>query len=388
MFTPMAARTDKRRVCLIDTTLRDGAQAPGVRFDPAQQQKIARSLDAMGIDALEVGTPAMGPAAEDAIRSIVALGLTCQLSGWCRARVDDLVAAERCGLQWVHISLPVSDIHLDALGKRRQWVIDQLEALIPPALQQFRRVTIGAQDATRAEPGWLTAFAKTAARMGAHGLRVADTVGIGRPASVAESIAALKKAVPGLPLEFHGHNDLGMATANALTAAEAGAEALSVTVNGLGERAGNVALEQIIMAIQQHPQLTCHARCENLLAVCRLVAGAGQRPIAPDRPVVGGLVFTHESGIHCHAMLKNPATYEPFAPQCIGRNGSRFTLGSHSGRAGIRHLLARAGIRAANHQVNCLARILGDGSFSIEERDFEAFANRMVEPAILPDRTA
>jgi homocitrate synthase NifV len=183
MFAPMAARRDKRRVYLIDTTLRDGAQAPGVRFHPAQQQKIARALDAMGIDALEVGTPAMGPAAEETIRSIAALDLTCQLSGWCRARADDLAAAERCGLQWVHISLPVSDIHLDALGKRRQWVIDQLEALIPPALQQFRRVTIGAQDATRAEPGWLTAFAKTAARMGAHGLRVADTVGIGRPAT-------------------------------------------------------------------------------------------------------------------------------------------------------------------------------------------------------------
>lgn len=179
-----------------------------------------------------------------------------------------------------------------------------------------------------------------------------------------------------------------MATANALTAAESGAEALSVTVNGLGERAGNVALEQIIMAIQQHPQLTCHARCENLLAVCRLVSGAGRRPIAPDRPVVGDLVFTHESGIHCHAMLKNPATYEPFAPQSIGRNGSRFSLGSHSGRAGIRHLLAQAGICASNHQVNRLARILADGSFSIGEKNIEVFLNRMVEPAISLDRTA
>ncbi len=348
----------KRMIRMNDTTLRDGAQAPDVRLESEDKIKIARALDGIGIDELEVGTPAMGPSEQEDIRRIAALGLGCRLIAWCRARPEDLEAAAGCRVDGVHISLPVSDSHINALGKNRQWVLRQLYTLIPAAQERFPWVSLGAQDATRAEPSWLVAFARAAQDMGLHRLRIADTVGIARPAEIARLVGLIRTVAPNLPIEFHGHNDLGMATANALSAAEAGADALSITVNGLGERSGNTALEQIVMALHQHPELTCATRSHGLLALSQTVARAACRPIPPSQPVVGEMAFAHESGIHCHAMVKDPTTYEPFAPQCIGRADRRFVLGSHSGSAGIRHLLEQAGITASAHQVNRLGALL------------------------------
>lgn len=346
-----------RKITIIDTTLRDGTQAPGVAFDREAKLAIAKALERSGVDELEVGTPAIGAKEEDDIRHILDLGLACPISVWCRARVEDLMAAERCGASNIHISLPVSDIHLSALGKNRAWVLDQLHVLLPPALDRFEAVSVGAQDATRSDSAWISQVARAAARAGVCRLRIADTVGIARPSSISPLIRTLAAAVPGLPLEFHGHNDLGMATANALAAAEAGADAISVTVNGLGERAGNAALEQIAMVLQQHPELSCDIAGESLLPLSRHVAQVSGRPIAPGQPVVGDMAFSHESGVHCHALLKDPHTYEPFPPKQIGRR-RRFILGSHSGRAGIHHLLGQAGIQASALQVKTLQDLL------------------------------
>jgi len=353
----MPSTVKPRSVRIIDTTLRDGAQAPGVTFDRPAKLAIAHALARSGVDELEVGTPAMGPLEEEDIRHIVNQGFACRISVWCRARLYDLNAAERCGARHVHISLPVSDSHLSALGKDRAWVLDQLKTLLPAALARFEGVSVGAQDATRGDPAWLCEFARAAASAGVHRLRIADTVGIGRPGSIARLTGQIRAAAPNLPLEFHGHNDLGMATANALSAAEAGAGALSVTVNGLGERAGNAALEQVAMVLHQHPELSCGIAGEALLPLSRRVAQASGRPITPGQPVVGDMAFSHESGVHCHALLKNPHTYEPFAPQLIGRR-RRFVLGSHSGRAGIHHLLGQVGIQASPLQVKALHDLL------------------------------
>lgn len=347
-----------RSVRLIDTTLRDGAQAPGVRFGLRDRIEIAQALCVAGIDELEVGTPAMGPVEERAIAQIVRLGLTCRLSAWCRARIEDISAAARCGVEAVHLSLPVSNIHLDAMGKSRQWAIEQLNTFVPIARNLFQKVTVGAQDATRTEPSWLSDFARIARNLGACRLRIADTVGVGRPSTLANLIGLIRNENPNLPLEFHGHNDLGLSVANALTAVEGGCEALSVTVNGLGERAGNVALEQIATILDLHPSLQSRIDCRNLLALCRTVAVAASRPIPPDRPIVGEMSFSHESGIHCHAMLRDARTYEPFDPQNIGRAQRRFIMGSHSGRAALRFLLARAGIDASPPQIDALRDLL------------------------------
>jgi homocitrate synthase NifV len=349
---------DTGRVWMIDTTLRDGEQAPGVSFDRSTKLAIARALDRAGIDELEVGTPVMGPAVQEDIRRIAGLGLDCRLSAWCRAHPGDLAAAAKCHVGGVHFSLPVSNIHLDALGKCRTWVLAQMEMLVRDARATFERVTVGAQDASRADEDFLIEFAGRAHAAGARRLRIADTVGIGRPGTVGRLTRMLTTAVPGLDLEFHGHNDLGMATANAISALESGARSVSVTVNGLGERAGNAALEQVAMALKLHPDLDSGMDAAALLPLSRMVACAAGRNIAPDQPVVGDRVFTHESGIHCHAMLKDSRSYEPFAPQQAGHADRRFVLGTHSGSTAIRNLLWQAGIRISAKQAQNLRPLL------------------------------
>jgi homocitrate synthase NifV len=350
--------TTYRDPWIIDTTLRDGEQAPGVCFDRKSKLAIAQGLDRAGIHELELGTPAMGPGVQADIRRIRELGLNCQLSVWCRARLDDLAAAVRCNVSGIHISLPVSPIHLTALGKDPAWVLAQLETMVPKARYYFDRVSIGAQDATRADRAFLLQFARSVHAAGAHRLRVADTVGIACPSTLVELVASLNSAASGLTIEFHGHDDLGMATANALTALEAGAGAISVTVNGLGERAGNTALEQIAMALTGHDALNCPIDTTCLLSLCQLVANAAGQPVYPTQPVVGDRAFTHESGIHCHAMFKESRAYEPFAPRQVGRSDRHYVIGAHSGITAIRRLLSQVGISISHRQAQSLRPFL------------------------------
>lgn len=352
--------TTKATVRLIDTTLRDGEQAPGVCFERSAKLAIARQLDRAGIDELEVGIPAMGAAVREDIRRISALGCQSRLSVWCRADMADLEAAGRCNVGGVHISLPVSEMLLTAMARSRAWVLAAMQELIAAAHGMFDHVSVGAQDATRADRTFLLEFAVLARDAGVHRMRIADTVGIGTPSTIRSLVMALKEAAPELCLEFHGHNDLGMATANSLTALEAGAEAVSVTVNGLGERTGNTALEQIVMALHPHADLRCSFDTTHIVSLSRLVARCAQRPVSPTQPVVGRQAFTHESGIHCHAMIRESRAYEPFAPDQVGRSDRRFVLGSHSGAAGIYHLLNQAGIQISRKQARNLRPLLSD----------------------------
>jgi len=347
-------------VWMIDTTLRDGEQAPGVSFDRSAKLDIAQALDHVGVQELEVGIPVMGSDVQEECRAIAASGLDCRLSVWCRAHEEDMAAATRCNISGVHFSFPLSSVHLAAVGKDRNWVLSQLHALVRSARGYFDQITVGAQDATRADHQFLLEFAERAQAAGVERLRLADTVGIARPETVTNLIRSIKAAVPGLSLEFHGHNDLGMATANALCALEAGAQAVSVTVNGLGERAGNTPLEQLAMALWQHPRITCGVDTKHLLNLCRMVADASGQTIPPAQPVVGKRVFSHESGIHCHAMFRDTRAYEPFPPQLAGHETRRFLLGTHSGATAIRHLLKKAGIRVSSRQAQALRPLLAE----------------------------
>ncbi len=347
-----------RSVWIVDSTLRDGEQAPGIAFDRSSKLAIARSLDGAGVDELEIGIPAMGAQVREDIRQIVQLNLKSRLSVWCRAHPDDLKAAAKCHVANIHFSLPVSPIQFSALGKDAAWVLSRLRRLVRSARWDFERVTVGALDATRAEKGFLKEYAAEAYAAGACRLRIADTVGVSCPSSVAELIAGMNSAVPGLAIEFHGHNDIGMATANAVTALEVGAQAVSVTVNGIGERAGNAALEQVVMAINNHDRLQCRMDTTRLHTISRLVAASACRPVPPNQPVVGDDVFTHESGIHCHAMFRENSAYEPFAPHKVGCPGRRYVLGTHSGTDAICHLLGQVGISISPGQARALRPLL------------------------------
>ncbi|MFP4585123.1 MAG: hypothetical protein ACLFN9_17290 [Desulfococcaceae bacterium] len=337
-------RKNMEPVFIIDSTLRDGEQAPGVAFRRQQKIRIAHMLAEVGVDEIEVGIPAMGEEERETIREIRRLGLPPRLTCWCRAAAGDIQLAGQCGTGGIHISLPVSPIHIHALGKSPGGVLDLMREMVSLARADFDRVSVGAQDALRADPDYLEAFVAHAEDCGADRVRIADTVGIASPGAIHRLFRRLAPAAKGISLEFHGHDDLGMATANAVTAAEAGASALSVTVNGLGERAGNAPLEEVAAALAFATAGTARLRTASLPPLCEYVAEASGRSIPPDKPITGSAAFQHESGIHCAGMLKDPLAYQPFPSEAVGRRDTAFVIGKHSGTHVIQHCLRERGI--------------------------------------------
>jgi homocitrate synthase NifV len=243
----------------------------------------------------------------------------------------------------VHLSFPVSDLHLEIWRRDRSWVRTELTRLTEFAAEHFDFVAIGAQDYSRATPEFLVEFAAAVAKTPARRLRLADTVGLAHPATIARDLASIRAAAPGLAIEFHAHNDLGLATANTLAAFAAGADAASVTVNGLGERAGNAALEQVVVALRVLHGVEAGIDPAQLPALSALVAAASGRAVAPAAPVVGATVFSHGSGIHCAGLLRDARSYEPFSPALAGRERPAFVLGAHTGGAAVAATLREHG---------------------------------------------
>lgn len=359
------------RVYIVDTTLRDGEQTAGVVFANAEKIRIAKYLDQIGIDQIEAGIPVMGGQEKECIKQIANLGLKSSIMAWNRAVISDIKQSLDCGVDAVAISISTSDIHIKyKLQTTPEDVLKRMEDAVKFAKDNNLYVSVNAEDASRSSIEFLTEFALVAKHAGADRLRFCDTVGTLTPLTTYRYIKTLIDAV-GLNIEMHTHNDFGMATANALAGIYAGADHVGVTVNGLGERAGNASLQEIIMSVKHLLNIELPYNTTLFREVAEYVARASGRILPVCKPIVGSNIFAHESGIHGDGVIKNPLTYEVFTPEEVGLE-RQIVIGKHSGSASIRSKFTKEfGIELNNQEAHDILERVRDMSINLKRTLFE-----------------
>jgi homocitrate synthase NifV len=332
-----------RMIGVNDSTLRDGEQAPGVSFTLSEKVAIATALDRAGVDEIEAGTPAIGEAEIEALAEIGHSVHSAAVIAWCRMTEADVDAALRTGLRRVSLSVPMSVRQMRAKGYEGPLdVLARLARVVRYAKDRGLTVAVGGEDSSRAEADFVPTVVEAAERAGAHRFRFADTLGVLDPFRTHRIFSRLR-AFSDLELEFHGHDDIGLATANTVAAVLGGATHVSVCVLGLGERAGNAPLEQVVVALDQTTERRTRTDFASLPGLAQIVAAAARRPIPQGKPIVGGAAFSHESGIHVSGLLRDPGTYEALDPARFGLS-RQIVLGKHSGIAAVRHALCEHGL--------------------------------------------
>jgi 2-isopropylmalate synthase len=340
-------KLDPNRVIVFDTTLRDGEQAPGFSMSPQAKVQMATALRDLGVDVIEAGFAAASPGDADAVRRVageVEGPVFCSLS---RANEEDIRTAygalQSAPKRRLHIFLSTSPIHRAAkLNMSAAEVLDTAVRAVAFARTLFDDVEFSAEDAIRTEPEFLGDIMEAVADAGASTLNIPDTVGYSTPGEIGAIFAAIKRRVeprhPGIVISAHCHNDLGMAVANTLSAVANGARQVEVAINGIGERAGNCALEEVVMALRTRADLYgVHTGVDTtkLVATSRLLSTLTRSPVVRNKAIVGLNAFAHEAGIHQHGMIADARTYEIMRPEDVGFSGTRLVLGKHSGRHAI-----------------------------------------------------
>ncbi|MDD1677075.1 MAG: 2-isopropylmalate synthase [Methanomicrobiales archaeon] len=349
-FTPSHAH---KQITVFDTTLRDGEQTPGISFTLEQKVEIARQLSDIGVHAIEAGFPASSEAEEKTVARICALNLDTKICGLARMLKSDIDVCKRAGTDMVHVFIPTSEVQrVHTIKKSPEEVLEITAATVAYAREQFDEVMFSAMDATRTEWGYLIEAFRTAVNAGATIINVPDTVGVITPCAMRELITRIAAEVP-IPIDVHCHNDFGLAVANTLAAVEGGASQVQVTVNGLGERAGNADLAETVMGCESIYGIKTGIDTPRLVETSRLVSRYSGISIPPIQPIVGDNAFAHESGIHSHGVIACTATFEPgiLTPEMVGHR-RRLKLGKHVGRHAVRQMLTDAHIQVGEQELD------------------------------------
>jgi 2-isopropylmalate synthase len=389
------AAADVPRVIVFDTTLRDGEQSPGATLTAEEKLDVADALVELGVDVMEAGFPAASPGDFEAVRAIASRVKGVSVAGLARCNTNDIERAAQAvrGAESprIHTFIATSDIHLrHKLRMSREDVLERVATMVDFAKSFTSDVEFSAEDATRSDWDFLAEIFATAIASGATTINVPDTVGYTSPDEYAALMHFLLANVEGVDravISVHCHDDLGMATANTLAAVAAGARQVEVTMNGIGERAGNTALEEVVMALATRGDQfggTTRIRKERLVPTSRLVSALTGLPVQPNKAIVGANAFAHEAGIHQDGMLKERTTYEIMNPSDVGWEGTRLVLGKHSGRAGFRNTIQEIGIRLDDEQLNAAYErflVLADRKKTVTAADLAALVSDQLQVA-------
>ena len=365
---------------IFDTTLRDGEQTIGVSLSPEQKLSIAKKLDELGVDAIEAGFPVISDGELKAVKMITSEGLSCEVAGLTRTIKKDIDAAVDAGLNYIHTFIATSDIHLEhKLQMTRDQALEKAIEAVEYGKSRGLQVEFSAEDASRTDREFLKKVFGEVAKAGADRVNIPDTVGYATP----EYMAAITRDtvdVTKLPVSVHCHNDFGLAVANSLAGIHAGAACAHVTINGIGERAGNASLEELSMALKCLPhdqKYDTNIKSELIYEASRFISKTVGITVQPNKAIVGANAFGHESGIHTHGVLNNPLTYEPISPELVGRK-RRLRVGKHAGIHGMNAMLEEFGVKPTEEQSQKIldkVKVLGDQGKQISDVELLSIAS-------------
>jgi 2-isopropylmalate synthase len=344
-------QTSVDQIRIFDTTLRDGEQTPGVSVDSEHKINIAIRLDELGVDAIEAGFPIVSEGERKAIKTIAKQGLKAEVCGLARSVQTDIDAALSCDLKYIHTFIATSDIHMKyKLHMNQDQVLEHAIWAVDYAKKHGIQVEFSAEDATRSDRNFLLKVFKAVQEAGADRIDIPDTVGYATPYYISNLVKEVSENVS-LPISMHCHDDFGQAVANSLAGINSGAQCAHVTINGIGERAGNASLEEFVMSLHCLYNKKTNIQTQLLFETSKFVSNTMGIIVQPNKAIIGENAFGHESGIHTHGIINNPLTYEPISPELVGRK-RWLQAGKHAGAHGIKAMLNEFGISPNDQQLH------------------------------------
>ncbi|WP_048177000.1 2-isopropylmalate synthase [Methanosarcina sp. MTP4] len=374
-----------KKISVFDTTLRDGEQTPGVSLTSSQKLEIAHQLDKLGVDMIEAGFPISSEGDKESVKSISNAGLDAVVCGLSRVLTKDIDACFESDVGLVHTFVPTSDVQrVYTIKKSREEVVELAVKAVEYIKDHGLKCMFSAMDATRTEPGYMLEVFKAVQDAGCDIINVPDTVGVMSPSAMCRMIKDVAKEIR-IPIDVHCHNDFGLAVANSLMAVEAGASQVQVTINGIGERAGNADLSQTVMGLTAIYGAQTNIRTEYLVETSKMIENYTGVRLPPNTPVVGQNAFSHESGIHSHGVLEKSDTFEPgiMTPEMVGHR-RRIVLGKHTGTHAVKKSLESAGIKANEKQLEeivCKIKEIANKGKQITDADLFAVTSAVLGKA-------